>query len=296
MDIKQLYYLCALERERHFGRAAQACCITQPTLSMRIKQLESELGVPLVRRGKQFEGFTPEGERVLERARTLLSHYDNLKLEVEAMKGGLTGTVRLGLVPLSCMDLNPVLARLRQRYPGLGFEIDDMTADAIVQGLEKNRLDIGGGFFDPEALAQLNSLALPEQGVMLACGPGWQEQLPAAPTVQELAALPLCLPKAGMYFRSYLETVFSRQGVKLQPMLESDSVYRLMRAVHAGLGCALIPAGSVLFSELPGVELRPLALPAMTRIGALVMRNDDQASPLARGFFEVAKELWHPPT
>ncbi|MDX1266149.1 MAG: LysR family transcriptional regulator substrate-binding protein, partial [Oceanisphaera sp.] len=137
-------------------------------------------------------------------------------------------------------------------------------------------------------------LALPEQGVVLACGPGWQDQLPATPTVQELAALPLCLPKAGMYFRSYLETVFSRQGVKLQPMLESDSVYRLMRAVHAGLGCALIPAGSVLFSELPGVELRPLALPAMTRIGALVMRNDDQASPLARGFFEVAKELWHP--
>ena len=139
MDIKQLYYLCALERERHFGRAAEACCITQPTLSMRIKQLESELGLPLVRRGKQFEGFTPAGERVLDRARILLSHYANLKLDVEARQGSLAGTVRLGLVPLSCMDLSPVLALLRQRYPGVSFELNDMTADAILQGLEKNK-------------------------------------------------------------------------------------------------------------------------------------------------------------
>ena len=66
-----------------------------------------------------------------------------------------------------------------------------------------------------------------------------------------------------------------------------------MRAVHSGLGCALIPAGSVLFTELPGVAVRPLALPAMARIGALVMRSDDNASVLAKGFFEVAKECWH---
>ncbi len=292
MDIKQLYYLCALERERHFGRAAEACCITQPTLSMRIKQLESELGMPLVRRGKQFEGFTPAGERVLDRARILLSHYDNLKLEVEAMKGSLAGTVRLGLVPLSCMDLSPVLALLRQRYPGVSFELNDMTADAILQGLEKNSLDIGGGFFEPEVLARLNSLALPEQGVVVAFGPGWREQLPVVPTPADLAELPLCLPKTGMYFRRYLDTVFARQGIRLQPMLASNSVSRLMRAVHSGLGCALIPAGSALFAELPGVEIRPLALPTMARIGALVMRNDEQASPLAKGFFEVAKEVW----
>ncbi|GHA14948.1 LysR family transcriptional regulator [Oceanisphaera arctica] len=294
MDIKQLNYLCALERERHFGRAAQACCITQPTLSMRIRQLEDELGIALVRRGKQFEGFTPEGERVLARARNLLSQYDNLKLEVEAMKGSLTGTVRLGLVPLSCMDLSPILALLRRRYPGLSFEINDMTADAILQGLENNSLDIGGGFFEPEVLARLNSLALPEQGVTVAFGPAWRERMPLEPMPADLAQLPLCLPKTGMYFRRYLETVFARQGVTLQPMLASNSVYRLMRAVHSDLGCALIPAGSALFTELPGVECRPLALPAMTRLGALVMRGDEHASLLARGFFDVARELWQP--
>lgn len=293
MDIKQLHYLCTLAEQRHFGRAAQACCVTQPTLSMRLRQLEQELGVALVRRGRQFEGFTPEGERVLARARALLSQYDNLRLEVDAMKGQLTGTVRLGLVPLSCMDLSPVLAELRCRHEGVGFEINDMTADAILDALNQNALDIGGGFFEPEVLARFDSLALPEQGVVVAFGPGWGDRLPARPGPADLAGLPLCLPKPGMYFRHYLDTQFARQGLTLQPVLTSDSVYRLMRWVHAGLGCALIPAGSVLFNELPGVACRPLTLPSMARIGALVMRNDGQASLLAKGFFEVARELWH---
>ncbi|MBO1519673.1 LysR family transcriptional regulator [Oceanisphaera pacifica] len=293
MDIKQLHYLCALAKTRHFGRAAQACHITQPTLSMRIKQLETELGVLLIHRGKQFEGFTPEGERVLAQARVLLSHYDNLKLEVAAMKGSLTGTVRLGLVPLSCMDLSPILARLHQRYTSLNFEINDMTADDILQGLENNSLDIGGGFFEPDVLAKLTSLALPEQGVVLAFAASWGKQIPNCPTVFDLAKLAVCLPKEGMYFRRYLDTIFAQQGITLQPVLSSNSVYRLMRAVHSGLGCALIPAGSVLFTELPGVETRPLVLPAMARTGALVMRNDDQASVLAKGFFEAARDYWH---
>ncbi|OXY81311.1 LysR family transcriptional regulator [Oceanimonas doudoroffii] len=292
MDIRQLNYLCALAEHRHFGRAAQACCVTQPTLSMRLRQLEQELGVVLVHRGKQFEGFTPEGERVLARARALLGQYDNLRLEVDAMKGRLTGTVRLGLVPLSCMDLSPVLARLRQRHPGIGFEINDMTADAILDGLNHNTLDIGGGFFEPEVLSRFDSLALPEQGVVLAFGPDWSERLPACPSLADLAALPLCLPRPGMYFRRYLETCFEREGVTLQPVLSSDSVYRLMHWVRAGLGCALIPAGSALFDELPGVRCRPLAMPAMARVGALVMRNDGQASLLAQGFFEAAQEVW----
>ncbi|MGP7734305.1 LysR family transcriptional regulator [Oceanimonas smirnovii] len=295
MDIKQLHYLCALAEHRHFGRAAQACCVTQPTLSMRLRQLEQDLGVALVRRGKQFEGFTPEGEMVLARARVLLGQYQNLRLEVDAMKGRLTGTVRLGLVPLSCMDLSPVLARMRQQHQGVSFEMNDMTADDILAGLEQNTLDIGGGFFEPEVLSRFRSLALPEQGVVLAYGAGWGERLPSQLTPRSLTGLPLCLPKTGMYFRHYLDTRFGQAGVQLQPVLTSNSVYRLMRWVHAGLGCALVPAGSVLFSELPGVQCRPLALPAMSRLGALVMGSDGRASLLAKGFFEVAAELWQRP-
>lgn len=86
MDIKQLIYLCNLERERHFGRAAEASFVSQPTLSMRLKNLERELGVALINRGNNFEGFTAEGERVLAWAREIVSVYQGLKLEIESLK------------------------------------------------------------------------------------------------------------------------------------------------------------------------------------------------------------------
>ncbi|MSE18706.1 LysR family transcriptional regulator, partial [Pantoea agglomerans] len=99
MDIKQLIYLCNLERERHFGRAAEASFVTQPTLSMRLKNLERELGLPLINRSNNFAGFTPEGDRVLAWAREIVSVYQGLKLEVESLKHGVNGTLRVGVVP-----------------------------------------------------------------------------------------------------------------------------------------------------------------------------------------------------
>ncbi|MCF5020082.1 LysR family transcriptional regulator, partial [Pseudomonas lactis] len=101
MDIKQLKFLIALEQTRHFGQAAARCNITQPTLSMRLRNLEEELGLELVTRGQRFEGFTQAGERVLAWARTLLAAHDGLFAEAAACRGQLVGNLRLGLVPLS---------------------------------------------------------------------------------------------------------------------------------------------------------------------------------------------------
>ncbi|WP_162874162.1 LysR family transcriptional regulator, partial [Pseudomonas viridiflava] len=104
MDIKQLKFLIALDETRHFGQAAARCNITQPTLSMRLRNLEEELGLPLVNRGQRFEGFTAPGERVLAWARTVLAAYDGLQAEAAACRGHLVGTLRLGVVPLSSFD------------------------------------------------------------------------------------------------------------------------------------------------------------------------------------------------
>ncbi len=87
MDIRQLQYLAALAREKHFTRAAQACNITQPTLSGRIRQLEQELGVPLLERGQRYIGLTPEGERVLKWAHSILDNWHSLQSELQQIKG-----------------------------------------------------------------------------------------------------------------------------------------------------------------------------------------------------------------
>lgn len=105
MDIKQLKYLIALDQTRHFGRAAAACHITQPTLSMRIRNLEEELNLTLIQRGQRFEGFTPEGERS-RLARAVLAAHDGLAAEAAICRGQMVGQLRVGMVPLA--SLNPM--------------------------------------------------------------------------------------------------------------------------------------------------------------------------------------------
>src|SRR5262245_59397553 len=102
MDIRQLQYLVALAREKHFTRAAQACHVSQPTLSGRIRQLEQELGVPIVERGQRFHGFTPDGERVLRWAQTILENWASLQHEIESLRntsGTLSGHLSVGVIP-----------------------------------------------------------------------------------------------------------------------------------------------------------------------------------------------------
>src|SRR5881392_3363707 len=115
MDIRQLQYLAALAREKHFTRAAQACHVTQPTLSGRIRQLEQELGVPIVARGQRYIGLTPEGERVLKWALTILDSWGSLLQEIGQLRSGsshIGGKIALGVIP-SALPMVSLLTRIQ---------------------------------------------------------------------------------------------------------------------------------------------------------------------------------------
>src|SRR5262249_12847852 len=99
MLLRQLIYLRALARERHFGRAAAACHVSQPTLSAALKQLEAEFAVPIVQRGRRFEGFTPEGARIVDWAERILADCDGLNQEISELRQGLVGHLRIGAIP-----------------------------------------------------------------------------------------------------------------------------------------------------------------------------------------------------
>ncbi len=143
MLVRQLVYLAALARERHFARAAAACNITQPALSTAIKQLEEELGVPLVDRDKRFKGFTPEGQEVLLWARRILSDYDSLRQGIQNAKRSLTGTLRLGVIP-SALPLVPLATDPLHRPPPAGARhgLVDQFAE-IQQGIDHFELEAG---------------------------------------------------------------------------------------------------------------------------------------------------------
>lgn len=119
MLLRQLEYLAALAREQHFGRAAAACHVTQPALSEGIRRLERHLDVQIVRRGRQFEGLTPEGRRVVRWARRILADADELRQDLASMRDGLSGVLRIGAIPtaltVASLITNPFLAR----HPGV---------------------------------------------------------------------------------------------------------------------------------------------------------------------------------
>ncbi len=297
MDIKQLIYLCNLERERHFGRAAEASFVSQPTLSARLKNLERELGVDLIHRGNSFKGFTAEGERVLTWAREIVSVYQGLKLEVESLKHGLVGTLRIGIVPQCGIPLAQLLYDARQHYPTLEYQVTVLSADALLEALTNHSVDIAIGFFELGLLQELHYqvACLPDRGIDLVFHPRHFPQWVApgegnAPlALGDVAAMPLCLAEPSRYFRRYLDEHFRAAGLHPHIQLESASIFQLLQGIYVGLGCGIMPRGHLLPGMTPELRARAIALPAMKRQGAIAIAEAGRATPLAAALFDFAR-------
>eukprot|EP01035_Chromulina_nebulosa_P036216 gene36216-48769_t len=126
--IDKLQFFLALAREQHFGHAAEACGITQPTLSAAIRQLENELGVMLVNRGSRYQGLTPEGQRVLEWARRIVDDAKTMKEEMRAARTGLSGHVRIAAIPTALSLIPKITAPFQQKHPTVTFSIQSATS------------------------------------------------------------------------------------------------------------------------------------------------------------------------
>ncbi|GAB2954452.1 LysR family transcriptional regulator [Hafnia psychrotolerans] len=295
MDIKQLIYLCNLERERHFGRAAEASFVSQPTLSMRLKNLEKELDLNLINRGNNFEGFTAEGLRVLGWAREIVAVYEGLKLEVESLKQGLSGTLRIGIMPQCSISLARLIKAVTDEHPGLDYRVMEVSADQLIEALSSHAVDIGIGFFEFSTLNELRFQVVPinDGGVDVVYHPDHFPQLNQAKplSAEEAANLPLCLSEPSRYFRRYLDSHFRQAGLELHPTLETTSIFQLMQGVFVGLGCALVPRGHLIDEMHPALKRCMLDIPPMKRHAAMVVSQTERATPLAQHFFNAAA-LW----
>jgi len=293
MDIKQLIYLCNLERERHFGRAAEASFVSQPTLSMRLKNLERELGLSLINRSNNFDGFTPEGERVLAWAREIVSVYQGLKLEVESLKHGVNGTLRLGVMPQCSVALPALLKAVEARYPQLDYRVSAMSADQLLDALNSHTVDGGIGFFELNALRELHfqTALLKDRGVEAVFNP---EVFPALLEHQTLdlallATQPLCLAEPTRYFRRYLDSQLRAAGLQPRVIVESASIMQLLQSAQVGLGVMVSPCGHLLPEMLQNLQRRPIEIAPMGRQAALVIAEPGRATPLAQHFFDEAR-------
>lgn len=293
IDIKQLIYLCNLERERHFGRAAEASFVSQPTLSMRLKNLERELGLSLINRSNNFDGFTPEGERVLTWAREIVSVYQGLKLEVESLKYGVNGTLRLGVMPQCSVALPALLKAVEARYPQLDYRVSAMSADQLLEALNSHTVDGGIGFFELTSLRELHfqTALLNDRGVEAIFHP---DHFPALLqherlSLHTLASQPLCLAEPTRYFRRYLDGQLRETGVLPRVIVESASVMQLIQSAQVGLGVMVSPCGHLLPEMLHHLARRPIDIAPMGRQAALVIAEPGRASPLSQHFFDEAR-------
>ena len=270
MDIKQLKFLIALDETRHFGQAAARCHITQPTLSMRLRSLEQELGLQLVNRGQRFESFTAPGERVLAWARTVLAAYDGLQAEAAACRGNLIGTLRLGVVPLSSFDPLPLLQRLHQEHPELRFELSALSSEQILEHLASNRLDVGVSYLDRLDQERFDFQPLGETRMGLLYDQRHFNFGEQPLSWEALIELPLGLLSGGMHFRQSI-----------------DAVHQLVQAVHGGFCCAVMPLEGGLEALTDNLRLHPIQdANTLSRLG-LIMRRAAPRSALAEACFEM---------
>lgn len=292
MILKHLQYLIALAEHAHFGRAAEACHVSQPTLSMALKQMEDELGVVLIERGHRFTRLTPEGEVVLTHARRMIAEGDEMRQAIAEFKGGVGGRLRLGAIPTAL----PMIARITRpfttRYPAVTLTITSMTSDDVVRGVRAFDLDVGVTYLDGDALDGLVTKPVYQEAYVVMVGA--EDPLAALPAVPwRLAArAKLALLTPDMQNRRIIDGIFRAIGAAPQPAMETNSIFNL--CTHAGVqGLASIVPRQLLnvFGVPAGVVALPLIEPDERRSVGLVAANRHPQAPLTRHLLATTDPL-----
>ena len=236
MLFRQLEYLVSLSRERHFARAAKACFVSQPALSEAIRKLEEEFDVPLVRRGRRFEGLTPEGERIVMWAQRILADRDALWHEIGALHTGLSGELRIGSVPTASAAVALIAEPFCAEHPLVRIQIiSDLRADDVLGRLNNFELDAGITYLDDAVTANFRSVPLYEERYVLLTRETPGRASTSGVTWADASRLPLCMLSAVMQGRRVLDAVFAEVGVQAQPQVETDSVAKI-KAETSGTG------------------------------------------------------------
>ncbi|MDJ0857910.1 MAG: LysR substrate-binding domain-containing protein [Dinoroseobacter sp.] len=243
LTLKQLRYFEALAQHRHFGRAAEVCSISQPALSLQIKEMEGMFGAPLVERGAREIRLTPIGEDLLEKARHILLAVDELEDLVRAAKGPLTGRLRLGIIPTVAPYFLPTIVdALKRRFPDLDLNLREAVTQTLIDDLKEGRIDLAVVAL-PISEPSLTEFSLFEEDFVLVRVS--EDSDKPIPSPQTLRTMRLLLLEEGHCFRDQALS-FCRFGEQRSgELMEGSSLSTLVQMVGAGMGVTLIPEMAV---------------------------------------------------
>ena len=290
--IDKLEFLLALAREKHFGRAAEACGVTQPTLSAGVKQIEEQMGVLLVLRGSRFQGFTPEGERVLDWARRIVGDTRNMREEINSLRRGLSGRLRIAAIPTALAMVAAITTPYRERHPNVQFTIYSRNSLEILDLLENLEIDAGITYVENEPLGRVNIVPLYHEHYRLLTSADAPLGDRETVTWAEVAQVPLCLLTPDMQNRRIIDRLLKSAGGESRPTLESDSMILLFSHVRTGRWASVMPAK---IAETLGLTDTIRAIPitnpnAVQTIGLVVVAREPM-TPTTAALVEEAKRL-----
>jgi len=284
LTLKQLRYFEALARHGHFGRAAEDCAISQPALSMQIKELEEVLGAALFERTARKVTLTSFGEEAVTRARKILRSADELGDLARASKEMLEGRLRIGIIPTIAPYLLPqVVSRLAQKYPGLELHVRETVTPKLVQELTDGRLDTAILAL-PVSEPGLAEIPLFEENFVLV-RPGSEANLPV-PSADSLREMRLLLLEEGHCFRDQALSFCNIQTGRPREVLDASSLSTLVQMVNAGMGVTFIPEMAVpVETRSADVAISRFEPPEPARTVGMIWRR---TSPLSGQLTEIA--------
>lgn len=289
MFMRQLNYLIALDKHRHFGRAAESCHVSQPALSNAIRELERELGITIIKRSRTFQGITPEGERVILWARQMLASLEGLRQEAELVRSVPRGHLAIGVIPTAIHAATLLSAEYRQMMPQLTLEVLSLSTPVVLQRLKEQDLHLGL-LYEGSAAAEAHDV-LPlfsERYVLVA---GEQASLPRQLSWAEVAELPLCLLSQDMHNRQMLDRVFREVGATPNVVLETNAIRVLLAESLSGRAFSVMPL-SALPTQYAGAAIRAHTItPEHAENVCLVRRRRETQPALSEAAWRLAATL-----
>ncbi|MEM7423427.1 MAG: LysR family transcriptional regulator [Pseudomonadota bacterium] len=250
-DLRDMELLASLARNKHFARAAAECGISQPAFSARIRNLELDLGAPIVLRSNRFVGFTAEGEIALKWANQMIADARGLKQEINHARGALTGWLTIGAVPTALSFVATIAADLRSAHPALVLRVLSYSSTEIAQGLENFSLDAGVTYLESTlpAGSQVQPAYVERYELLAPNTMAPRDQ--TAISWADAAPIPLCLLPRNMMNRRFMDEAFEAANAVPNMVMETNAFTAALVQVTSGTAATIAPEMLIEHTTLP---------------------------------------------
>jgi len=287
LNLRHLEAFVAIVTTGNFTRAAQTLHISQPALTVQIRQLEQTLGVRLLDRNTRTVKVTRIGQQLSPVVQRILRDLDGVSHHAHELAAGVRGVVSLAAIPSACAIVLPrIIAGFRKEHIGITVTLKDVTSPRVLTMVKNEDVDLGiGSFTDVDPTIQVTSLFTDQMRVVM------PKQFPLAHKrpvrLKDLIGLPLILMDPQTSLRMLVDRAFESIGYFPTPTYEVTYMSSVVGMVRAGLGVALLPSATLEVEELSGLVSRAVNQPGLTRRIVAVHKTGRQLSPAATSFLSA---------